>query len=384
MTPFRWFLSYLKKYRKYILVSFIIVPIASALAVVNPRVSGAIIDNVIDGGQTHLLPRLIVLLVGTTLLRGGIRFIMLISMETASQGTLFSLRDAVYRRLLIQDFNFYNKNRTGDLMSRQTGDMDAVRHFVSHVLYASYESILIFVFALIMMFTVDVKMAFYMLLVLPFTALTTYFQSKQIKPAFWKNRLAFSSLNAFAQENISGNRVVKAFAKEDYEIEKFNKENDNYRDSQLEAAAVWTRFVPIFEFLSSVLVFILVLVGGIRVVNGDMSLGEMVTINGYLWMLTTPLRSAGWLINDIQRFLTSIEKIYSTISHEPDVKAPNNPVVRSKIDGNIIFDHVSYNADDEDILHDISFEVKAGETVGIIGATGSGKSTLMNLLCRFY
>lgn len=384
MTPFRWFLSYLKKHRKYVFVGFIIVPIASALAVINPRVSGAIIDDVIKGGQTHLLPKLILLLIGTTILRGGIRYIMLISMETASQGTLFSLRDAVYRRLLIQDFNFYNKNRTGDLMSRQTGDMDAVRHFVSHVLYSSYESVLIFVFALIMMFTVDVKMALYMLLVLPFTALTTYFQSKQIKPAFWKIRSAFSSLNAFAQENISGNRVVKAFAKEDYEIEKFNKENDNYRNSQLEAAAVWTRFVPIFEFLSSVLVFILMLVGGIRVVNGDMSLGNMVTINGYLWMLTAPLRSAGWLINDIQRFLTSIEKIYSTISHEPDVKAPSNPVVRTKIDGNILFDHVSYNADDEDILHDVSFHVNAGETVGIIGATGAGKSTLMNLLCRFY
>lgn len=384
MTAFKWFLSYLKKQKKYLLIGFIIIPIASALAVVNPRVSGAIIDNVIEGGQIEILPWLIALLVGTTLLRGGIRFIMLISMETASQGTLFSLRDAVYRRLLVQDFNFYNKNRTGDLMSRQTGDMDAVRHFVSHVLYASYESILVFVFALVMMFTVDVKMAFYMLLVLPFTALTTYFQSKQIKPAFWNIRLAFSSLNAFAQENISGNRVVKAFAKEDYEIEKFNKENDNYRDSQLKAAAVWTRFVPVFEFLSSVLVFILMLVGGIRVVNGEMSLGDMVSINGYLWMLTMPLRSAGWLINDIQRFLTSIDKIYSTISHDPDVKAPNNPVVRAKIDGDIVFDHVSYNADDEDILNNISFEVKAGQTVGIIGATGSGKSTLMNLLCRFY
>lgn len=384
MEAFKWFYSYMKKYWKYLLTGFLIIPVASALAVINPRISGTIVDRVIKGGEGSLLPRLIVLLLICTLMRSILRFVMILCMETASQGTLYSLRDAVYKRLLLQDFNFYNKNRTGDLMSRQTGDMDAVRHFVSHVMYTSLEAVLIFSFALIMMFTVNVKIAMMMIAVLPFTAITTYLQAKAIRPAFQKNRQMFSRLNAFAQENISGNRVVKAFAKEDYEIGKFDVENDNFRNSQLEGARVWSKYIPIFELLSNILTFILMLAGGIMVIRNEMTMGDMVTVNGYLWMLTNPLRQAGWLVNDIQRFLTSIDKIYSTISHEPDIKEPIRPVVRKHIKGEVTFDNVSYNADDEAILNHVSFHAEPGQTVGIIGSTGSGKSTLMNLLCRFY
>ncbi|PXV91807.1 ATP-binding cassette subfamily B protein [Lachnotalea glycerini] len=384
MTPLKWFYSHLRKHAKYIITGLIIIPPASALAVINPKVSGAIVDLVIKEKNVELLPKLILLLVVTTLFRSGIRFVMIMSMEKASQGMLYSLRDSVYKRLLLQDFNFYNKNRTGDLMSRQTGDMDAIRHFVAHVIYAVVESIFIFAFALIMMFTVNLKIALFMILVLPFTALTTYFQVKNIKPVFIKSRVMFSRLNAFAQENISGNRVVKAFAKEDFETEKFDLENENFRAVQLEGANIWAKYIPIFEFLSNILTLILMLPGAIMVINGQMTLGNMVTISGYLWMLTTPLRTAGWLINDIQRFLTSLEKIYSTISHEPDIKRPENAVVKKHLSGSVRFENVSYQAEDEDILNQVNFEIKAGQTVGIIGATGAGKSTMMNLLCRFY
>ena len=384
MKAFWWFLSYLKCYKKNIIIGLCIVPVASLLAVVSPKISGRIIDSVVNEGQIVMLPQLIIFLLLCTLLRSILRFIMIINMETASQGTLYSLRDAVYKRLLLQDFNFYNKNRTGDLMSRQTGDMDAIRHFVSHVIYVSAESILVFLLALIMLFTESVKLSLIMMMVLPFTAAATYFQMKRIRPAFWKNRQMFSSLNAFAQENISGNRVVKAFAKEDYEIEKFDQENNNFRNSQLEASAVWANYIPIFELLSYLLNVILMIGGGIMVLNGKITIGSMVTVNGYLWMLTTPLRTAGWLVNDIQRFFTSLEKIYSTICHEPSIKKPLSPVQKTEMEGAVSFEHVSYMAEDEDILHDVSFSVQPGQTVGIIGATGAGKSTLMNLLCRFY
>ena len=384
MTPMQWFYSFLRQYKWKMFWGLVLVTILAVASLVNPVISGMIVDDVINDGQTGMLPYLIALLLGTIIIKGLCRFFSQVLFEKSSQGVLYSMRDKVYRKLLQEDFAFYNKNRTGDLMSRQTGDMDAIRHFVAYVIYTIYENILYFVLALVMIFTINVPMAFCMVIVLPLAALTTYLQAKSVHPAFKKCRDAFSGLNTFVQENISGNRVVKAFAKEDYEKEKFNVQNDIYREAELGAAKIWRRYVPVFEFLSYVLTIILMLVGGIMVVKGQMTLGDLVAVNGYLWMLTVPLRMAGWWINDVQRFTTSVEKIYDTYSAEPDIKRPKKPVKHKKLEGNVTFKNVSYRADDEDILQNINFDVKKGETVGIIGTTGAGKSTIVNLMCRFF
>lgn len=365
-------------------LGLVMTTVISVLAIVNPHISGLIVDDVIKGGNYDELPYLAAILIGVTAVRSILRFFYQVVFETCSQGVLYEMRDTVYRKFMQEDFAFYNRERTGDLMSRQTGDMDAVRHFVAYVIYAVYENVLLLIFAIIMIFTVSYKMALCMLVVLPLTALTTYFQSKQVRPAFKRNRNCFSSLNAFVQENVSGNRVVKAFSKEDYEIAKFNAENDDFRDSQLEAAKIWMRFIPIFEVLSYALTIILILYGGYMVIQGEITLGDLVKVNGYLWMLTAPLRMAGWWINDIQRFTTSIEKIYDTYTKEPSIKTPEKGIREARFKGAVEFKNVSYRADDTDIVEDINFKVEPGQTIGIIGSTGAGKSTIMNLLCRFY
>lgn len=384
MTPLKWFSGFLKKYRLAIVIGLVLMTVIVACAIVNPYISGMIVDDVIQGGAYDLLPKLIGIMLAVTAVRAILRYATQMMFETCSQGVLYRMRDAVYRKLLQEDFAFYNRNRTGDLMSRQTGDMDAIRHFVAFVIYTVYENILMFVFALVMIFMVNVKLALCMMAVLPFCLFTTYLQSKHVKPRFHECRQSFSSLNAFVQENISGNRVVKAFAKEEYEKEKFEKENDKYREAELGAASIWCRFVPIFELLSNLLMVVLILYGGYQVICGEMTLGNLVTVNGYLWMLSNPLRFAGWWVNDVQRFITSVEKIYDTYSKEPDVKKPKKGIKRKEMQGNIEFRNVSYEVEGEDIIHNISFSVEKGQTVGILGSTGAGKSTIMNLLCRFY
>jgi ATP-binding cassette subfamily B multidrug efflux pump len=384
MTPMKWFFSFLKKYRGLMIIGILLTTAVSVLSVVNPYISGQIVDQVISGGKYDRLMPFIGCLIGVTIVMGVLRFLFQVAFETASQGVLYDMRDKVYRKLLEEDFAFYNKKRTGDLMSRQTGDMDAIRHFVAYVVYMVYQSVLMFVFALLMIFTVNTKLALAMLVVLPFTAFATCRQTKEVRPAFKRNRDCFSSLNAFVQENVSGNRVVKAFAKEDFEIEKFNKENDKFRAAQIDASKIWMKYVPIFEVLSYALTIILILYGGYMVIQGEITLGQLVTVNGYLWMLNNPLRQAGWLVNDISNFTTSVEKIYATYSEEPHVKTPVSGVVKKHLKGEIEFKNVSYRADDEDIVMDVNFKVKPGQTVGIIGSTGAGKSTIMNLLCRFY
>ena len=384
MTPLKWFSGFLKKYRLVIVIGLVLMTVIVACAIVNPYISGMIVDDVIQGGAYDLLPKLIGIMLAVTAVRAILRYATQMMFETCSQGVLYRMRDAVYRKLLQEDFAFYNRNRTGDLMSRQTGDMDAIRHFVAFVIYTVYENIPMFIFALVMIFMVNVKLALCMMAVLPFCLFTTYLQSKHVKPRFHECRQSFSSLNAFVQENISGNRVVKAFAKEEYEKEKFEKENDKYRAAELGAASIWCRFVPIFELLSNLLMVVLILYGGYQVICGEMTLGNLVTVNGYLWMLSNPLRFAGWWVNDVQRFITSVEKIYDTYSKEPDVKKPKKGIKRKEMQGNIEFRNVSYEVEGEDIIHNISFSVEKGQTVGILGSTGAGKSTIMNLLCRFY
>ena len=384
MGYIRWFLAFLKKYRVRMIVGLILVFITSLLVLINPQISGMIVDEVIEGQHYEKLGILLLIMIGVTLVRSLLRFIFLMCFESSSQGLVYDMREEAYRKLMKEDFNFFNKNRTGDLMSRQTGDMDAVRHMVSHVIYFSFENILVFLMALVMIFSVNVKMALCMLIVLPFTLAVTLSQRRHIKPAFDRVRDCFSSLNAFAQETITGNRVLKAFAKEDYELEKFDRENDGYRDAQLNAASIWMKYIPMFEILSQCLTIILMIMGGFMVIDGEMTIGNMVTVNGYLWMLNSPLRQAGWIINDLQRFLTAIEKIYKVYTTEPDIKQPEHVVEKRKLKGSVTFDHVNYYTNDDTVLKDISFHVEPGQTVGIIGATGSGKSSLINLICRFY
>ena len=392
MTPLKWFYGFLKKYQWLMILGLFLTTVIAALSIVNPFISGIIVDDVIQAGNYDLLPWLVACLLGVTLGNSALRFLYQLAFETASQGVLYDMRGKVYRKFLEEDMAFYNKKRTGDLMSRQTGDMDAIRHFVAYDIYAIFQNILLFIFALLMIFTVNTRLALCMLVVLPFTAIATYKQSKEVKPAFQRNRNCFSSLNAFVQENISGNRVVKAFAKESYEKEKFQVENDKFRDAQIKGSRVWMKYVPIFEILSYALTVVLMLYGGYMVIQEEITLGDLVKVNGYLWMLNSPLRMAGWWVNDIQNFITSVEKIYATYSEEPKVRTPLSSDAQEpsfshgheRISGEVEFRDVAYSADNEDIVKNINFKAHAGQTVGIIGSTGSGKSTLMNLLCRFY
>ncbi len=384
MESVKWLLSIMKRYKWWLVLGFVMTTILAFFPLFKPYVSGRIVDDVLLGGKYNLLPVLVVSFLLLIILSDVMRYCTRVVFEILSQGILHDMRDMVYRKLLQEDFAFYNRKRTGDLMSRQTGDMDGIRHFLTQFIYTIYQNALYLILALVMVFTINVKLACALMVALPLIMLTAYLQSKKVKPVFQRNRECYSSLSTIVQENISGNRVVKAFAKEDYEIEKFSVENDKYRDAQIAGSKVWSGFSPIFILLSTMQDCILMAFGGYLVIQGEMSLGNLVTVSGYLWMITNFCLYIGGWINLTQDCLVSLDKIYQTYKEEPQVQTPRVGGIHRKILGNVEFRDVCYQADDEEILRDISFTVKAGQTVGIIGSTGSGKSTLMNLLCRFY
>ncbi|MCB2355838.1 ABC transporter ATP-binding protein/permease [Clostridium estertheticum] len=384
MMAFRWVWKYAKKYNIKIIIGFILVIICSAMNMVAPYLSGTIVDKVIMGKESNILIPLLGVITAVILLRSILRYVFLILLENMSQDSIFDIRNDIYSNLQKLDFDFFDKTSTGDIMNKMTGDIDAVRHFLAWVCYNVLENSFIFLFGIAIMFSINYKLT---LILLIFTPPIAYFARKlaiDVKPTFFNVRQQFSKLNSVAQENISGNRVVKAFAKEEFEIGKFGKENDEFRKRNIDSAKVWGKYLPIIDSLSISLNIVIILIGGIMVINQSITIGNLVTFNAMIFTINNPMRMAGWLINDIQRFSASGEKIIELMNTKPKIKNSENQVEEDRIKGNIEFKNVNFNYGDEEVLENINLKVSPGQTIAIIGHTGSGKSTFVSLLCRFY
>lgn len=386
MNNFQWLWQYLRNYKFKIGVSLFFVVVNSLLIVINPVITGQLVDKVIDQGQVNLLIPFLGIMVGVQLTRTIIRYTYQIMFERVSQNVLFQLRQDLYKKLQELDFDFFNHTRVGDIMARMTGDTDAIRHFVSWVGYNSIESILWFVAAIVMMGAINLPLMLALVVITPLIYFLTMKMSKEAHPVFFEIRESFSRLNSMVEENIGGNRVVKAFAREDFEIEKFNDFNEDYKQRNMASAQVSAKYLPWLDLLAGSLTMTTILLGGWFVIQGQMTLGDLITFNGFLWMLNQPMRMSGWLINDAQRFNASCIKIRQMIHTNATI-----PVVETqedfKIKGFVEFQDVSFHFSDDpntDVLSDVSFKVEPGQTIGILGETGSGKTTLVNLVARFY
>ena len=388
MRAFRWGLPYLTKYKWRLIFALFISFSNTLIGLVNPFIAGLIVANVIQGGQQELLPVYLGVMVGLTAYRTATRYGFQMIFETTSQRILFQLRHDVYDKLHRQNFPWFDKNRVGDIMAKMTGDLDAIRHFSAWTLYTLPENVLLYVSALIVMSFISIPLTLALITTTPIVAIAAYRQYKEMRPAFRNVREQFSNLNSICGENIGGNRVVKAFTKESHEIEKFEKVNQDFYNANIDAAKVRIKYFPIMEASAQLLPWILLLVGGLLVIYGHLELWEMVTASGFLWMLNNPTRMFAMGANDLQNAATSLDKIYEMMRAEIVIYSPDNAVFKERVEGAVEFKNVSFRYDKYDngdaILDGVSFKVDAGQTVGIVGGTGSGKTTMMALVSRFY
>ena len=384
MESLKWIMGYLKYHIPKYSIALILVLLTSLLSMINPFLAGDIVDRVLNGNEKNILIPILIIMLVVVVIKGILTYTYQMIFERVSQDILLNIRKDLYSKLLKLDFDYYNNTKTGDIMARMTGDTDALRHFIAWVVYNILSNLSVFIFAIISMAIVSLPLTLFMLAICPIIAIITIKMGVQISPTFYNIREAYSRLNSVTQENISGNRVVKAFSREDYEIEKFNKENLNYKEKNMDTTKIIGKYMPVLEYLSSFLSIIMILVGGILVINKSMTLGDLVIFNGLLWALNNPMRMAGYLINDTERFIASSIKIRELLNTESNIKNSKAPVKSERIHGDILFDNVSFNYGDTAALKNVSFEAKCGQTIGIIGPTGAGKSTLVNLICRFY
>ncbi|MFP3126639.1 ABC transporter ATP-binding protein/permease [Ectobacillus funiculus] len=384
MKSIRWVWGYIQNFRIRLFSGLFLALAVSLLNMLNPYLAGKIVDRVIYGHQNGLLWPFLGTMIGVTVIKTVIRYNYQLMFERVSQSVIFTIREQLYDRLQQLDFSFFDRTKTGDIMARMTGDLEVVRHFTAWTIYMIFENLTILVFAIGFMFYINPLLAMAMLAVTPIIGFFATRLSFTVRPTFSEIRGQFARLNSVVQENISGNRVVKAFAKEDYEIEKFSVENEAFKEKNLVSARVWEKYLPVLDSLAGVLTVVMLLVGGMMVMNDSLTLGELVTFNSLIWALNNPMRMVGWLINDVQRFIASAEKVEDLLNKKSEI---TNEAKRFKIKhlkGIVDFNKVSFSYGDEPVLKDVSFKVMPGQTVGIIGPTGAGKSTLVNLLSRFY
>ncbi|HAA2279557.1 TPA_asm: ABC transporter ATP-binding protein [Listeria monocytogenes] len=386
MESMKWIWQYVRKYRLLMIGVFILIFIASGISIIYPLLGGKVIDDVVYQNKTNLLIPLLLIMIISTIIRTICRYTYQIMCERIGQNSLFRIREDLYKKLQSLDFDFFNNTRVGDIMARMTGDTDAIRHFVSWVSYNILENVFLFSFAIIIMTAIDWKLTLALVIVTPLIAILTMKMSSKAQPVFYEIRESFSRLNSMVEENISGNRVVKAFAREDFEMKKFHEHNEDFKKRNLDSADVSRTYLPVLDSLAGMLVVITLIFGGYLVIKGQMTLGDLVAFNGFLWMLNGPMRMSGWLINDVQRFIASSFKIQDMMA--TDAKIPIHAEKPApSLQGHVEFKNVSFHFEDDpntDVLKNISLKASPGQTIAILGETGAGKSTLVNLICRFY
>ena len=402
----RWILPYCTPDLPRVAGSIVLFCMNNTMALTIPLISGLIVDRVIVGGHTDELMNLCALMIVFTIIRVGTRYGYQMWMERFGQNSVYRLVSDEYEKLHELDFTYFNHTRTGDIMSRMTSDTDAIRHCLSWVSYQIADCVVMFIGALCVMFAIDWRLALALACVTPFLFILTRGLSTHAHPLFYAIRNSLASLNSMVEENIEGNRVVKAFVREPYETEKFDAHNDDYMQRNMALAYNSRKYMPWLDGLGFSLQLITLALGGFLVINGYMTLGNLVSFNSFLWMIDGPVRQSGWLINDWQRFNASCIKIrklltaQSRIVEKPDAHeavkqaaviaeqvGAAHPPAPDRISGEIRFDHVSFAFPDDPatpILKDIDFILPSGGKLGILGETGSGKSTLVNLVSRFY
>ncbi|MGL1893153.1 MAG: ABC transporter ATP-binding protein/permease [Spirochaetaceae bacterium] len=376
--------KYYTPYKKYAVWGTMATILFAFLAQIDPYITGQIIDTVLTGKDSNFVIKGSLIILGVTIIRSVVRYGFFISFEKFSQKIVYELRKDLYKKLQSMDFKYFDKTPNGKIMSMMTGDIEAIRHFFAWITHVSVFHSFIFIFAIISMFIINPLLTSTLILIVPFIGFFSLRLSKTVKPMFKNIREQFSKLNTVVQENISGNRVVKAFGREPYEMEKFTVENQGFMDANMDAAKVWEDNLPALDAFAVLFNVIVLFIGTILIINGKMTIGELVAFNRLLWMINNPLRMVGWLINGTQNFIASFDRVKDLIDAKSEISSIKEPINPPQLKGFVSFKNVSFHYEDLPVLDNITFDVSPGETIAILGSTGSGKSTLTSLISRFY
>ncbi|MBT9176480.1 MAG: putative multidrug export ATP-binding/permease protein [Firmicutes bacterium] len=378
-------LRQVQPYRWRVALALGMVFMSTGLVAVQPMLIRFTVDEVFQAGRWHLLGWVALGLLLATVLRSAFGYLERISMEWIAQRTIYDLRNAIYHHLQSLSFSFYDQAQTGELMSRATADVEMLRRFLSFGILRLTSSALTLVVVMTLLLTMDIRLALVSMVSIPLLVFAIWRFATTVRPRYKQIQEQLGAITAVLQEAIAGVRVVRAFAQEDREIERFRRENWRYLDLNITTVRLWALYFPLMTFLGGLGSTVVLWYGGSRVIAGELSVGAMIAFQTLLMQLVMPIRMLGWLVNMASQAAAAGQRVYTILDTASDVRDKPSAVELVRPAGHVRFNRVSFSYDGKSsVLDDVSIDAKPGQIIALLGTTGSGKSTVINLIPRFY
>ncbi|MGR9050339.1 ABC transporter ATP-binding protein [Halobacillus faecis] len=386
MDTFKKLKAFYWPYRKFFFWSLFSLFFVTIITVVYPIVLKITIDDVVLAEEYRLIPYICIAFIALMIIKGFATYFHQYLGDFFGIRSVYTLRDELYKKLQRLPFRYYDNAKTGDLMSRLTADVEGFRFFLSFGFSELIRIFLLIVISLSVMFYFSVPLALVTMAAMPFLALVVYRFDRKVHPAFRKIRKSFGKLNTRVQENISGMNTVKSLSRENFEIGRFSNRSEDYRSKFITTSNIWARYFPLMEFIGNVSVVALLAYGGYMVMNNMMQLGELVAFFSLVWYILGPLMNLGFVINLFSQAKASGERLLEILEAPEEISEKDDAIHQDRLQGHVTFKDVTltYVEDDDSALKDISFDAPPGKTIGLIGATGSGKTSITQLITRFY
>ncbi|HEY9086699.1 MAG TPA: ABC transporter ATP-binding protein [Anaerolineaceae bacterium] len=379
-------LRYLRLYWKPALGAFASLLLVNAANLITPQLLRDLIDNGITGLNMNRIWLVAGLLVVIALVRGVFNFAQGYWSEFTSQGVAYELRNVIYDRLQRLSFSYHDRAQTGKLMTRMTSDVELVRMFVGQGLLQLVSALILLLGTLVIMFSMNAVLTLIFLGMLPPILLIFLGFVRKVFPLSSVVQQKLGALNAVLQENLAGVRVVKAFAREEHEQNRFTQRNTELRDQSVVLAQYFSSFFPMVFMIANLAIVAVIWVGGLQVIGGRLTLGELVAFVNYQGFILMPVFMLGMIGSMLTRAEASAQRLFEVIDAESDVQEKPGALELTNIAGRVSFEQVSfrYHGGEQNVLNDVTFQVEPNQTVAILGMTGSGKSSIINLIPRFY
>ncbi len=376
--------KYAVKYWYLYLFGFICLLLQVGLNMLSPQIIRKIIDDVIGKGELDILPTLliIILLIGVGVAVFG--YFKEFTFDKIGFSISVKMRKDLFKHIQGLSVNYFDKTNTGEIMSRVKDDIDKVTGAFGFIGMLVIEVVIHSTVVLICMFNLSSSLFIIPMIAMPVCAFFAIFLEHKLDKVFEDISEENAQLNTVAQENLAGVRTVKAFARERHEISKFLSHNKRYYELNMKQSKLWIRYYPIFNLVTKLLPIVTIIYGGTKVISGEISLGTLGAFIAYCDNIIWPMEMLGWLSNEFASAFASAKKVRKIYAEKPVITEPENAVKLDTVEGHVTFDHVSLELGDKKILEDITFDLRAGKTLGIMGATGAGKTSIVNLLQRFY